>query len=162
MRYAIWVFVATVSFLVAACGSPEQPAAKPATPAAPATTAPTQPPAPLAEKETPPIASPAQPLKPVEVVAEAPSKPMPAPDPTPKTPSVSKAAVPELVTFDASQGKVTLRHSTHAQTYPCTTCHGVGTPGKISMGKEVAHNLCRTCHKEKGVGPTTCIGCHKK
>lgn len=159
MRYTIWVFVVTVSLLAAACGSQEPPAAKPAAPVAPA---PAQPPAPSTETVSPPATAPVQPREPVAVVAEAPPKPMPAPAPTPKPAPVSKLAGPEFVTFDASQGKVTLPHSTHAKAYPCTTCHGVGTPGNISLGKDAAHDLCRSCHKEKGAGPTTCTGCHKK
>lgn len=162
MRYTIGVFVVTVSLLAAACGSQEPSAAKPAEPTAPAATAPTQPPVPAAETAAPPGIAPVQPREPVAVVAEAPKKTMPAPTPSPKPVPVSKLAGPDIISFDASQGKVTLPHSAHAKAYACTTCHGAGTPGKISLSKDAAHNLCRSCHKESGAGPTTCTGCHKK
>ena len=162
MRYTIWVFMVTASLLAVACGSQEQPAAKPATPAPPAATAPSQPPAPAAEPATPPATAPVQPGKPVAAVVEAPPKPIPAPAPAPQAAPVAKAAGPESVTFDANQGKVMLPHLTHAKAYSCATCHGDGTPGKISLGKDAAHDLCRSCHKAKGAGPATCTGCHKK
>jgi predicted CXXCH cytochrome family protein len=57
---------------------------------------------------------------------------------------------------------VTLPHLTHAKLFPCATCHGDGTPGKIGLTKDTAHALCRDCHKAKGAGPTACGGCHKK
>ena len=162
MRHSIWMFVIAASLLAASCGSQEQPAAKPAAPATPAATAPTQPPAPSAETAASPATPPVQPREPVAAVAEAPQKTIPAPAPSPKLAPVSKTAGPEFVTFDASQGMVSFPHSPRANAYPCTTCHGVGTPGKISLGKDVAHDLCRSCHKEKGAGPTACSGCHKK
>jgi hypothetical protein len=45
----------------------------------------------------------------------------------------------------------------------CKTCHGEGTPGKLSLGgKDPAHKLCTGCHTEKKAGPTKCFDCHKK
>ena len=35
-------------------------------------------------------------------------------------------------------------------------------PNRITSYNVCYTKLLRTCHKEKGVGPTTCIGCHKK
>jgi len=66
------------------------------------------------------------------------------------------------VILPASQGQVTLPHLVHAKLFPCATCHGDGTPGKIDLTKDTAHELCRDCHKAKGAGPTACGGCHKK
>lgn len=159
MRYTIWALMLTVGILTIACGAQEQPAAKQSPPAA---TAPA--PSPAASKETAPTPglSPAQPQEPLKIIVDAPLKPTPAPARTPQPSPVSVTATPESVTFESSQGKVFFSHANHTETSPCASCHGVGTPGKISLGKEAAHNLCRSCHKAKGAGPTACTGCHKK
>jgi hypothetical protein len=159
MRHLIWTMLTAVCLLAAACGSQEQPAAKPAPPA---TTAPAPPTAPAEPPVTPPTATPAQQPKSAAAVAEAPKTPVAAPVPAPKQAPAPKTDIPDSVTFDASQGRVILPHLVHAKLYPCATCHGEGTPGKINLGKDAAHDLCRDCHKAKGAGPTTCLGCHKK
>lgn len=70
--------------------------------------------------------------------------------------------IPEKVVLEAKNGNVTLPHRDHAKMTDCKTCHE-GTPGKMpQFNKDKAHPLCMGCHKEKGAGPTTCSGCHKK
>jgi hypothetical protein len=81
--------------------------------------------------------------------------------PAPQQPVVATTEIPETIILDASQGQVTLSHLAHAKAYPCATCHLDGPPGKISLTKDAAHDLCRDCHTAKGAGPTTCTGCHK-
>ena len=175
MRSIIWTILAAGVLAVSACGSPEQTPAKSAPPAvttpSPAPAAPPVPAAPPATVAEPPPAphpppapapptSPAAPVKPAAAVAATPKTPAPAPAPT--QPAAPAVKIPDSVTLAASQGQVTLPHLAHAKSFPCATCHGDGTPGKIDLSKDAAHNLCRDCHKAKGVGPTTCAGCHKK
>ena len=177
MRNIIWTILAAAVLVVSACGSPEQPPAKSApsavTTPAPAPTAPPVPAAPPATVAEPPPAPhpapapappppPAAPVKPAAALAETPKAPAPAPAPAPAQPAAPTAKIPDSITLAASQGQVTLPHLAHAKSFPCATCHGDGTPGKISLTKDTAHELCRDCHKAKGAGPTTCAGCHKK
>ena len=177
MRSIIWTILAAGVLAVSACGSPEQtpaksappavttPAPAPATipvPTAPPTTVAEPPPAPLpATAPAPPPPTPV-PDKPAAAVTEPSKPPAVAPAPAPQQPAAPTAKVPDSVILAASQGQVNLPHLVHAKAFPCATCHGDGTPGKIGLGKDAAHNLCRDCHKAKGAGPTTCAGCHKK
>jgi outer membrane biosynthesis protein TonB len=177
MRSLAWAMLAAAVLLVSACGSPEQPPAKSAPPAvatpAPLPPAPAVPVAPPATVVVPPPAPqpapapaapppPAEPVKPAAPVADAPKAPAAAPVPAATQPAAPTAKIPDSVTLAASQGQVTLPHLAHAKSFPCATCHGDGTPGKIGLNKDAAHNLCRDCHNAKGAGPTTCTGCHKK
>ena len=148
------IAVATAA-LLCACGSPEQPPAKPPTPVAAAPAQPAAPPPPAPAKPAVPVAA--------ETV-KAPSAPAPAmPAPSPATAKPAKpAAVADVLILPASQGKVTLHHLRHAQKFPCATCHGEATPGKLQLTKDTAHELCRDCHQAKGAGPTGCNGCHQK
>jgi hypothetical protein len=75
--------------------------------------------------------------------------------------SVPSVQAPETITLDASYGKITFPHAMHAKSFECTLCH-TGTPGPFDLTKEVAHPLCKGCHKEQGAGPTGCKGCHQK
>ena len=171
MRLALWLVSVATAALICACGSPEQPPAKPSTPVA---TAPAQPPAapppaPVISKEAPKPAAPvaAEAAKPAaapaasEATKPAATPAKPAPPPAAAKPS-KPAAVADTLILPASQGKVTLHHLGHAQKFPCATCHGEATPGKLKLTKETAHALCRDCHQAKGAGPTGCSGCHQK
>jgi hypothetical protein len=71
-------------------------------------------------------------------------------------------AAPESVTLTAKNGNVTFDHKAHGAAMDCATCHGAGTPGKLTLGKDAGHALCLECHKTKGAGPTKCGECHKK
>jgi len=71
-------------------------------------------------------------------------------------------SMPEVVQIEASYGKVTLPHATHAKAYECSICHGASVPGAMTLGKDAAHALCKGCHKDEGAGPTGCNGCHVK
>lgn len=73
-----------------------------------------------------------------------------------------EAVVPDEIVIAASYGKVTLPHKTHAEAYECSTCHGDETPAAFDLGKEMAHKVCKGCHKDEGAGPTGCKGCHVK
>ena len=176
MRCVAWTMLAALLLAVSACGSPEQPPAKsappavatPATPpaassvpAAPTVTVVEPPPAPQAVPAPAPPPPPA-PVKSAPTVTETPKAPAAVPPPPPAQPAAPTAKTPDSVTLDASQGQVILPHLAHAKSYPCATCHLDGTPGKINLTKDIAHELCRDCHKAKGAGPTTCTGCHKK
>jgi len=79
---------------------------------------------------------------------------------------------PKDVQFVAKNGTVTYQHTQHTQYgAECGSCHhqGVlsGTCRRCHNGndaplfKEVAHKICKDCHK-KNSGPTDCRGCHVK
>jgi len=69
---------------------------------------------------------------------------------------------PEEIIFEASNGNVTFTHGAHADTVACSTCHGEGTPSAFGIEKDIAHKLCKGCHKDGGAGPTACRECHIK
>lgn len=107
-----------------------------------------------------PVAAPPTPA----LVAER--EPAVAPAPTaaavkPKAPTVTP---PKVVTYAATPGKVTFNHQQHAGSNACSACHATGKPpGKVVLGKDKAHQLCKGCHQQKGApAPTACGGCHKK
>ena len=72
------------------------------------------------------------------------------------------AALPEMLTLEASYGNISFPHAVHAASFACSSCHGEATPAAFGLTKETAHPLCKGCHQEQGTGPTTCTGCHKK
>ncbi len=76
--------------------------------------------------------------------------------------SAKQAVSPETIVLEASYGNVTFPHALHQGSYECSTCHGEETPGLFGLDKDKAHELCRDCHKQEGVGPTGCKDCHKK
>jgi hypothetical protein len=78
------------------------------------------------------------------------------------------APPPEKVVLKAKDGDVTFTHKDH-QKQGCKNCHGAAAHGKIEGLEKKAHELCSTCHKEKGKGPVfaekdtkSCGACHKK
>ncbi len=78
-------------------------------------------------------------------------------------PEASGAKMPTVVTYTASMGTVTFDHGSHAGRLACSKCHSTEPPATIVIDKEVAHALCRNCHKaEGGKAPTVCAGCHVK
>jgi hypothetical protein len=161
MRYLSWMMLAAVALWIGACGSQEQP---PTTPTPPAATAPPQPPPPEpAAEPAAPATIPAEPDKPAATTAEPPPATVPAPaTPAPAKPAVQSAGVPDVIILESKQGQISFPHQAHAKDYSCAICHGDGTPGGLALPMDVAHSLCRDCHKAKGAGPTTCSGCHKK
>ena len=174
MRQMLWVVAVVVAMIISGCGSPEQPPAKPPVPVAATPAQPVAPPPAIAPQESPKPAAPAVSAAVKPEAAPVAAKPAPAPvapKPAVVTPPVAPAkpaaaakppAVADILVLPASQGKVTLPHLAHAKQFPCATCHGEATPGKIDLTKETAHALCRDCHKAKGAGPTACGECHKK
>lgn len=76
--------------------------------------------------------------------------------------AAKQAVSPETLVFEASYGNVSFPHALHSEEYDCSTCHGEETPGLFGLDKATAHELCKSCHKQKGVGPTDCKGCHKR
>jgi len=72
------------------------------------------------------------------------------------------ADAPDTVTLNAKNGNVAFNHKAHSAAGDCKSCHGEGTPAKLTLGKEAAHKLCKDCHQAKGAGPTKCGECHKK
>jgi len=98
----------------------------------------------------------AEPAKPAEPAAAAASSPAVVQE------AVTEAAIPEVLVLKASNGNVTFPHRMHAETHECQTCHGDGTPAAFGITKDIAHKLCKDCHKAVGAGPTACNGCHKK
>jgi hypothetical protein len=76
--------------------------------------------------------------------------------------AAKQAVSPETIVLEASYGNITFPHAMHSSAFDCNTCHGEGTPGLFGLDKEKAHVLCKDCHKEQGVGPTSCKGCHKQ
>ena len=77
------------------------------------------------------------------------------------TAAIAMAA--DTMTFEAKNGKVSFNHKMHQELLKdCKICHEK-VPGKIEgFGKDWAHKTCRSCHQEKGKGPTKCGDCHKK
>lgn len=76
--------------------------------------------------------------------------------------AASAAMAADTVTMKAKNGNVTFNHKAHSATGDCKACHGEGTPGKLTLGKDPAHKLCKGCHETKKQGPTKCGECHKK
>lgn len=76
--------------------------------------------------------------------------------------AAKQAVSPETIVLEASYGNVTFPHAMHSGEFDCNTCHGEETPGLFGLDKAKAHVLCKDCHKQKGAGPTDCMGCHKK
>jgi len=76
--------------------------------------------------------------------------------------AAQQATVPQEIVLEASKGNVTFPHGMHAEDFECSICHGDGTPAAFDLTKEVAHKVCKGCHKDEGAGPTGCSGCHKK
>jgi hypothetical protein len=72
------------------------------------------------------------------------------------------AVSPQEILLKASNGNIAFSHGRHADAYACKTCHGDDTLAAFSISKDIAHKLCKGCHKTAGAGPTACNGCHKK
>jgi hypothetical protein len=82
-----------------------------------------------------------------------------------KPSSAAKPAVavsPQTVIYDPPFGRVAFNHQAHAGSFDCVSCHSTDPPGKIVLGKDKAHELCRGCHQQMAAGPAQCSGCHKK
>lgn len=73
----------------------------------------------------------------------------------------ASAFAADTVVMKAKNGDVTFNHKAHGAKIDCKLCHGDGVPGKLVMGKDKAHSLCKDCHSKQG-GPTKCADCHKK
>ncbi|ACM18981.1 cytochrome c, 3 heme-binding sites [Geotalea daltonii FRC-32] len=76
--------------------------------------------------------------------------------------SASAAFAADTVVMKAKNGNVTFDHKKHSASGDCKSCHGEGTPAKLTLGKDAAHKLCKGCHETKKAGPTKCGECHKK
>lgn len=76
--------------------------------------------------------------------------------------AASAATAADTVVLKAKNGDVTFDHKKHSSSGDCKACHGEGTPGKITLGKDAAHKLCKGCHESKKAGPGKCGECHKK
>ncbi len=74
----------------------------------------------------------------------------------------SFAMAADMMTMKAKNGDVTFNHKVHGDTATCKACHGESTPGKLTLGMDSAHKLCKGCHESKKAGPTKCMECHKK
>ena len=76
--------------------------------------------------------------------------------------AATMAAAADTVTMKAKNGDVTFNHKAHSASGDCKACHGEATPGKLTLGKDAAHKLCKGCHDAKKQGPVKCGECHKK
>lgn len=76
--------------------------------------------------------------------------------------TAAAAVAADTVVLSAKNGNVTFNHKAHSAANECKTCHGEGTPAKLTLDKDMAHKLCKGCHQTKGQGPTKCGECHKK
>ena len=74
----------------------------------------------------------------------------------------SAAVAADMMTLKSKLGAVTFNHKVHGETAGCKSCHPEATPGKLTLGKDSAHKLCKGCHEMKKAGPTKCGDCHKK
>ncbi len=118
--------------------------------------------APQPEAKPPAAPAPAAPVPAAPAIVAAPPEPLKPADPARPAAPAKPLHVADVIVLEASQGKVTLPHLVHARQFPCATCHGEATPGKMALDKESAHALCRDCHQARGAGPTACGGCHRK
>jgi len=118
-----------------------------------------------AEQTVPGVAKPA-----VEATEKAPAEiekvtdvvNIPADKVSKKAQMDNQSEIPEEIILEASNGDVTFTHGVHADTVACLTCHGEGAPTAFGINKDVAHKLCKGCHKDGGAGPTGCRDCHIK
>lgn len=76
--------------------------------------------------------------------------------------AASAVMAADTVVLKAKNGDVTFNHKKHGQVAACKDCHGDKAPGKLALGKDAAHKLCKSCHEAKKTGPTKCGECHKK
>ena len=77
--------------------------------------------------------------------------------------AATAALAADTVVMKAKNGNVTFDHKKHsADPASCKACHGETKPGKLTLGKDAAHKLCKGCHETKKAGPTKCGDCHKK
>ncbi len=76
--------------------------------------------------------------------------------------AATTAVAADTVVMKAKNGDVTFNHKAHSASGDCKACHGEGTPGKLTLGKDAAHKLCKGCHEAKKQGPMKCGECHKK
>lgn len=76
--------------------------------------------------------------------------------------TAKQLAAPGEIILEAGNGNVTFPHGMHAEAFACTTCHSEAPPAAFGISKDIAHKLCKDCHKSQGAGPTVCNGCHKK
>ena len=53
----------------------------------------------------------------------------------------SVAVAADMMTMKSKQGDVTFNHKVHGDSIGCPACHGEGTPGKLTLGKDPAHKL---------------------
>lgn len=75
----------------------------------------------------------------------------------------SAALAADTVVLKAKNGDVTFNHKAHSDNLnDCKICHGADKPGKIELGKEKGHALCKDCHTKSAQGPIKCGDCHKK
>lgn len=74
----------------------------------------------------------------------------------------SLAGAADMMTIKTKQGDVTFNHKVHGESLKCNTCHTKGEPGKLTLGRDAAHKLCKGCHETKKAGPVKCFDCHKK
>lgn len=76
--------------------------------------------------------------------------------------AASAVMAADTVVLKAKNGNVTFNHKAHSASGDCKACHGEAAPGKLTLGKDAAHKLCKGCHETKKAGPTKCGECHKK
>ena len=60
--------------------------------------------------------------------------------------AATTAVAADTVVMKAKNGDVTFNHKAHSASGDCKACHGEGTPGKLTLGKDAAHKLCKGCH----------------
>jgi hypothetical protein len=71
------------------------------------------------------------------------------------------AIAADVYTYEAKNGNVTFDHTLHSEKMDCAKCHE-GTPAKIEVTKDFAHQTCKGCHETMNAGPTRCNECHKR
>jgi predicted CXXCH cytochrome family protein len=73
---------------------------------------------------------------------------------------------PKEIVFQKGTSRKPFQHWKHQKWAhnDCQKCHDYGSAeGKITgWGKDVAHELCISCHVQDGKGPVRCIECHDK
>lgn len=93
--------------------------------------------------------------------------------------------IPDTITIEKAQAEkpaVVFPHGDHAKKFDCLKCHhkaaskdevascfkchGVDPdapdPSVASAKENPFHIRCRGCHKEQGLGPSKCSGCHRE
>ena len=69
---------------------------------------------------------------------------------------------PEIIKFKMGELYLPFQHWKHQklQNSRCSNCHSTQAWKIEGLGKEVAHQMCISCHEQNEKGPISCKECH--